>query len=226
MTNRFLRVIVLGGTVLCASAFVFGGWAAVTVDDVPDYLVAGKPTSLSFVIRQHGQTPLSDLTPTVVMKSGATQSTVAAKPTGKPGQYAAAVTVPRAGDWTITVNSGFGPSKTTMMALTAIDAGAAPPKALADADRGLRLFVAKSCTSGHVRGSLGSDGFKQAPELTARRYAADAVAKFLADPERSPLAGPAKPGQLRMPNLNLKEREIAALVSFLNSDIMVSSRNP
>jgi hypothetical protein len=29
-----------------------------------------------------------------------------------------------------------------------------------------------------------------------------------------------------MPNLHLKDREIAALVSFLNSDLMVSSRNP
>ena len=69
MTNKFLRVTVLGGTVLCASAFAVGGWAAVTVDDVPEYLVAGKPVTLSFVVRQHGHTPLGDLSPTVVMTS-------------------------------------------------------------------------------------------------------------------------------------------------------------
>ena len=224
MKNRFLQFSMLGVTVLGASAFAIGGWAAVTVDDVPDHLVAGKPVSLSFVIRQHGLSPLNDLSPSISIQSGSTKSSIPAKATGKAGQYAASVTVPRAGDWTITVNSGFGPSKTTMMPIKAVDAGAAAPPALTDADRGLRLFVAKSCTSCHVRGPLGTDGFKVGPELTSKRYVADAAAKFLADPERSPLTAP-KAGDQRMPNLNLKDREIAALVSFLNSDVKVTSRD-
>ncbi len=224
MTKGLHRVAMLGGAVLCTAAFSFGGWAVVTVDDVPDYLVTGKPVPLSFVVRQHGATLLSGLSPSVTIQSGSTQTSVAARATGGSGHYAASVTVPRAGDWTITVNSGFGPSKTTLMPLKAIDAGAAAPPALSDADRGLRLFVAKSCTTCHVRGLLGTDGMKVGPELTGRRYVADYVAKFLADPERSPLAGP-NTGQTRMPNFNLREREIAALVSYLNSDLMVSSRN-
>lgn len=224
MTQGLQRVAMLGGTVLCTAAFSFGGWAVVTVDDVPDYLVAGKPLPVSFVVRQHGATLLGGLSPSVTIQSGATQTSVAARATGGSGHYAANVTVPSAGEWTITVNSGFGPSKTTLLPLKAIDAGAAPPPPLSDADRGLRLFVAKSCTTCHMRGSLGVDGMKVGPDLTGRRYVAEYVAKFLADPERSPLAGP-NTGQTRMPNLNLREREVAALVSYLNSDLMVSSRN-
>ncbi len=223
MTKGLQRVAILGAAVLCTAAFSFGGWALVTVDDVPDYLVAGKPLPVSFVVRQHGVTLLSGLSPSVTIQSGPTQTKVAARATGS-GHYAASVIVPRAGDWTITVNSGFGPSKTTLLPLKAIDSGGVAPSPLSDADRGLRLFVAKSCTTCHVRGSLGTDGMKVGPDLTGRRYVADYVAKFLADPERSPLALP-NTGQARMPNLNLREREIAALVSYLNSDLMVSSRN-
>ena len=51
------------------------------------------------------------------------------------------------------------------------------------------------------------------------------LAKFLADPERSPLAS-ANTGQLRMPNLGLRDREITALVAHLNADVRVSTRNP
>ena len=180
MSKGSQRVAVLGGAVLCTAAFSYGGWAAVTVDDVPDYLVAGKPVPVSFVVRQHGATLLSGLSPTVTIQSGSTQTSVAARATGGSGHYAASVTVPRAGDWTITVNSGFGPSKTTLLPVKAIDSGAAAPPLLSDVDRGLRLFAAKSCTTCHVRGSLGTDGMKVGPDLTGRRYVADYVAKFLA----------------------------------------------
>ena len=56
-----------------------------------------------------------------------------------------------------------------------------------------------------------------APDLTARRYVPDYVAKFLADPESSPIARNSVYRSMRMPNLNLKENEIASLVAFLNT---------
>ena len=45
------------------AAVRLGGWAVVTVENPPDYLVAGKATELTFTIRQHGRTLLSDLRP-------------------------------------------------------------------------------------------------------------------------------------------------------------------
>lgn len=223
MKTRMLHVAFLVGGAMSAAAFSFGGWAIVTVDDVPDYAVAGRSLPIAFMVRQHGVAPLSGLSPTVLIESGSTRTRVAANAVGGAGHYAATVTFPRAGDWTITVNSGFGPSKTTLLPMRVVDALASAPQPLADADRGHRLFVAKSCTTCHVRGALGADGMKVGPELTAKRYVAEYVAKFLADPERSPLAGP-NTGQQRMPNLNLREREIAALVAYLNADVLVSSK--
>ena len=38
-----------------------GGWAVITVDDLPDSVEAAKPIPLSFMVRQHGMTPLVEL---------------------------------------------------------------------------------------------------------------------------------------------------------------------
>ena len=51
------------------------------------------------------------------------------------------------------------------------------------------------------------------PELTARKYPAEYLAKRLADP-----ASVQGAGQTQMPNLGLRQDEIRALVAFINSD--------
>ena len=43
---------------LPALAWLAGGWAVVTVEQLPDYVEAGKPLTLTFMVRQHGVTPL------------------------------------------------------------------------------------------------------------------------------------------------------------------------
>ena len=63
------RVLQLGGVTiaaLAAAAFSFGGWAVITVDDLPQALTVGHPTSIGFMVRQHGHAPLNGLTPTIV----------------------------------------------------------------------------------------------------------------------------------------------------------------
>ena len=54
---------------LALTAFVpiayAGGWAIITLNEFPDYAVAGKTLNLSFFVRQHGVTLLPDLRPTV-----------------------------------------------------------------------------------------------------------------------------------------------------------------
>src|SRR5262249_22564453 len=59
-----LMLPVLALFILVTSGFA-GGWAVVTLNDFPDYAVAGKPLNIIFAVRQHGQTLLSGLQPTV-----------------------------------------------------------------------------------------------------------------------------------------------------------------
>jgi mono/diheme cytochrome c family protein len=197
--------------------FAFGGWAVVTVDDVPSHLVAGKPTPITFTVRQHGVTLLSNLSPSVDLKSGSNHVTVAAGSTGEPGRYRATVVPPETGVWDITVQSGFGNSRTTLLPLRAVAANAPAPAPPADAERGHQLFYGKGCVTCHVRGGDGEDGFKIGPALTGRRYVADYVAKFLDDPDSSPLSKANPVMGAKMPKLGLNKAEITALVAFLNS---------
>jgi mono/diheme cytochrome c family protein len=216
-----LRLTLLGVLLVPALAFAFGGWAVVTVDDLPDYFVAGKATDLSFAVRQHGMSPLANLSPRVLMKSGDTEIIAEARPGTAKGHYVASLTPPRAADWSVRILSGFGPSENTLLPIRAIAAGAQPPSALAGADRGHRLFFAKGCVTCHVRGSEGMEGIKAGPDLTGRKYPPDYVAAFLADPEKSPLSRQTT-GFVKMPKLDLKDREIASLVAFLNSEGQLS----
>ena len=54
MNKRLLQMGVLAVAALCGMAFSFGGWAVVTVDDLPQAFTVGQPTTIAFSIRQHG----------------------------------------------------------------------------------------------------------------------------------------------------------------------------
>jgi cytochrome c2 len=223
MTKRARRLLLLGAGMLPVVAFTFGGWCVITVDDLPDHAVAGTPVNLSFAVRQHGRALMSDLSPEVVAKSNGTEVRAAA--TELPGQrYKASLTLPRAGDWTITIGSGFMNNSVTLVPIKAVERGAPAPAALSDVERGMRLFIAKGCVTCHsLEETSGWRTANVGPVLTGRRYVPNVLATFLADPERSPLARNTI-SDIRMPNLGLKEREIASLVAFINSNGSTSSR--
>ena len=67
--SKALRVLV-PGLLLSALMAHAGGWAVITVDDLPDYVEAAKPVTLSFIVRQHGVTLLDQLTPSIRATSG------------------------------------------------------------------------------------------------------------------------------------------------------------
>ena len=54
MTRRSLLSTLLVLLALPAFAFAAGGWAIITVEDLPEYLVADQPTEISFTVLQHG----------------------------------------------------------------------------------------------------------------------------------------------------------------------------
>ena len=56
--RRVIRITAIAAAALALSAYAFGGWATITVDEFPETVVAARPTTLSFVVRQHGLTLL------------------------------------------------------------------------------------------------------------------------------------------------------------------------
>ena len=201
--------ILLMATLLAA----FGGWAVITVQDLPESAVARQPLSLTFTVRQHGVTLLSRLEPRVEAEAGGVTSAAVAQPTGVEGQYTARLVLPQAGDWRVTIHSGFMNSQVTLLPLSVVEPGTTPPAVLGSA-RGEALFVAKGCVTCHLHRDVeGSGRVAVGPELTGRRWPAEYLQRFLKDPSIGP-----QYGNTRMPNLGLKDAEVTALIAFLNGE--------
>lgn len=224
MSKRLLKLAAVTAVAVAGSAFTYGalgGWAVVTVEDLPEYATAGKPVDITFRVRQHGIGLLPNLEPTLLAKDGKSNVRVSATPAAGDGRYSATLVVPRAGEWSITINSGFMDNKITLASLPVVAAGAAAPRPQAPAARGQRLFIAKGCATCHVHAEIaGSGPVKAGPDLTPKRYQADYLAKFLGDPSIA-----RTPGNMNvMPKLELKPSEVVALTAFLNAEKAVSSR--
>lgn len=102
MVARFS--ISIGLALLLALLFAFpafgGGWAVITLDELPAGIVAGKPFMIGFTVLQHGRTPMTGLDPTITTNLHKDQEFVVhAKPAGEPGHYTATLTFPKEGEW-------------------------------------------------------------------------------------------------------------------------------
>ncbi len=215
---RYLPLVALP-IVLLSAAHPFGGWATITVEDLPEYMTARQPVTLAFTVRQHGVTPLSGLKGSVEARSGGLEVRASAVSGKEAGRYSASLTLPQAGAWTITIKSGFMNSERTLAPIQAIEPGVAAPTRLSETERGLRLFVAKGCVTCHVHRDAAGAGaglsIAVGPELTGRHYPADFLGQLLADPAKVPLTATTR---RTMPNLGLKPNEIGLLVAFLNAE--------
>ena len=224
MTRRILMLLSVAIVVASASAFAgaFGGWASISIDELPDHFTVGKPTQLSFVVKQHGVTPLDDLSPTIDARatdgSGGVQ--VAATRGRAKGQYLATLTIPRAGDWRVKVKSGFGPSDINLLPMPAVAANSVAP-VVNDYEHGRRLFVAKGCVNCHVHGAVDSRPLVESgPNLTEKKFDAAYLALWLANPAIRPPTN----GKQVMPNPGLSPREIGALVAFVNNGKVAATK--
>ena len=216
---------------LTASAPEPGGWALITVEDLPDHLVAGTPLELTYTVRQHGQTLRSGLDGEVLAFSGDELIEVTARPGDHEGEYKAVVTVPEPGLWTVTIRSQFiqgfpGMQESKLLPIEAVREGEEPRRALSDAERGRRLFVAKGCVTCHSHRAVpDARSSPLGPDLTGRHYATDYLAMYLADPSIRPAT---EPTPFPMPDLDLDRAEIAGLTAFINADVSaeVGSQKP
>lgn len=102
MSSKFR--IAVGLALLLSLAFVIpvlaGGWAVITLDELPTDVMAGEPLTIGFTVRQHGITPMNGLDPTVTaMLPKNDRLVVNAAPDDKPGHYTATLIFPKEGNW-------------------------------------------------------------------------------------------------------------------------------
>ena len=209
-TNHVIRIVTTPALVfILISAAFAGGWAIVTLNDFPEYAVAGKPVNLTFAVRQHGVTLLSGLHPTIrATTATGLVSKANVVPAAGRGEYTAALTLPQQGEWTITIASGFNDGNVALPALKVIAPGAAAPAPFSPPTRGLRLFTSKGCSGCHRHIEVNPERVGDAKlDLTGKRFPQDYLKKFLADPSIK---------SVEMPNLKLKNDEIEALAAFIN----------
>jgi len=76
-----------------------GGWAVITLDELPTGVVAGESFTVGFTVLQHGRTPLPGLDPTITATLLKEQFVVHAEAEGEPGHYTAMLSFPKEGEW-------------------------------------------------------------------------------------------------------------------------------
>jgi len=204
-----------------------GGWAVVTVSDLPPAYVAGDSVTFEFTVRQHGAELRSDLSPKVRLTTrrpflGLGGEPVIATHGTAPGTYVVRFKVPDAESLFISIKTGIGMGMASFMPFLPQPITPNATLGVNPAEYGRRLFVAKGCVTCHVRDGAGveSEVGGAGPELSGRSFPREYLAAFLENPSIKPRTNRYQ----SMPNLGLKGTEIAALVSYINSERAMSSR--
>jgi len=210
---------------LIAGLVGMGGWAVVTVKDLPEYLVAGQQYTIEFQVRQHGRDLMGGLRPQLVVSSserrlggligGKDQTAIPAVARPAEGTYAVTFTAPASERVFLTIRTGFGNNELRLYPQSVVAAGASRP-AMSAADRGQVLFVAKGCNVCHSNTDLTDRPDNQVltagPELGGRRLARDYVLQIMKNPLTQ-----------NMPNVGLSDAEAGALAAFLSGERTVTT---
>lgn len=127
LTRRLSVVMTIAAIALWVTPVFAGGWAVVTLDSLPARVVAGEPLTVGFMVRQHGNNPLTGLNASVgIQKDGSTEvQWIPATEDLEPGHYSATLNFPAAGTWHWIVGSGFWPEGQPMPDLTVSEASGA-----------------------------------------------------------------------------------------------------
>ena len=97
--SRISLLLAIALALLTTVPVFAGGWAVITLDELPTQAVAGEPLTVGFTVRQHGRTSMTGLSPTVTAILGEEKLVFPAEAEGGPGHYTATMTLPKAGDW-------------------------------------------------------------------------------------------------------------------------------
>jgi hypothetical protein len=118
-------------------AVLAGGWAVITLDDMPGEIRAGEPWTLGFTVLQHGQTPVHDLgdgspiEPLLVAENPADgrRIEIMATPSKEVGHFTVEVTFPTEGAWEWTLFPNPLAGETLFEPLTVLPAISVAPVA-------------------------------------------------------------------------------------------------
>jgi len=107
---------------LPVAAVMAGGWVVITVDTLPGQIHAGEATEISFMVRQHGQTPIHSVEPQLTATNTETgqQIQVQAQPAPEIGRFIATVDFPDAGTWEWSISAKPFPQIATFAPLTVL----------------------------------------------------------------------------------------------------------
>ena len=209
-----------------ATATPFGGWAVVTVMDMPTHLEVGQATTIAFQVRQHGKTLLDELHPTLTLRrsdagffaSMFKRDRVDATYRPDAGVYEARITPADTGEVSITIDTDFRSTRVELLPIRVVASNAriGPP---APEDRGRQLYAAKGCATCHVKEDDAAFAewqvVRAGPDLTNRSFPREWITQKLANP--AAFRSAAYNGNV-MPNLELSAAEIDALASYLEQD--------
>jgi hypothetical protein len=198
-----------------------GGWDLITVKDFPDFAVAGRTLELTFTVWVPSLEPLTGLHPVVRATHAKARAVRAiAKASAAPAEYTAELILPEPGDWVIAFDTEYE-SAASLPPLKVIAPGTPAPTQFSLTTRGLRLFTFKGCNGCHLHPEV-KEGRLYGPDLTGKEYATEYLKRFLADPGTTPAPEEVWSkdrsyggSPYAMPNLNLKDAEIEALVGFI-----------
>jgi len=124
-----LPIALVAASLMAATALA-GGYAIANLDSTPQPR-AGEATTLGFTVLQHGVTPVTSGTVSVMARNSASGETIAAKVVaeGKPGHYVATLTFPSAGTWSWEITLERLQMQSKFPPLTVLPAVAAPAPA-------------------------------------------------------------------------------------------------
>ena len=199
-------------SVLIAGWVTMGGWAVVTVKDLPEYVVTGQRYTIEFQVRQHGRTLMNNVQPQLLVATSersTNAATLAATRSGD-GTYTVTFVAPPTDRVYLTVISGWGASNLILYPIRVVAAGAQSVP-LNPYDRGQALFVAKGCNACHANSDLADRPDNQSivvgPGLGGRHLPRDYTIQKMKNPK----------SQI-MPDLGLSDAEAAAIAAFLSGD--------
>jgi mono/diheme cytochrome c family protein len=225
--RRETKVGVLAGAVIALTAAavpaVIGGWAVVTVHEVPTALTVGEPTTLTFTMRQHGEEIMAGRAPVVHVRSGGAilgeRQQIAAERTRERGVYRATFTPRQPGDVRFVVDADFNGFEAPLLPMTAVARGASAPAPTAS-ERGRALFVAKGCIGCHTKNDDAAlNDFREmrvGPDLGGRSFPASWLVQKITDPAALRPAGRPNAQTSLMPKLEVTVAEAQAIAAYIN----------
>lgn len=151
--RRALTLSLLAVATLTTTASTYGGWTVVTVHELPTHFEVGQPATLTFTMRQHGETIADGRRPKLRLRDGSVLSgfrSVDATPTGKAGVYRASWVPTKEGTVSLRVDTDNHDWEVRLLPFSVVAKGAAAPS-VDPVARGRSLYVAKGCIACHSK---------------------------------------------------------------------------